>query len=904
MSMFSSRFIYCALVIFLSCWHFTVASEPATLPSPSSSLFLDPGPVVEHIHSIKGQSLKGAFRIVQGKSGFLWLATVKGLLRFDGYEIKAYRHDQNNVNSLPHNEVRNVEVDEQGILWLLTAAGLSRFDPHTEQFTHFGQRIEVSGYGINSQLSDIVFDDVYVWMGSSAGLHQLNRGDGQHQLLNSAFDAIIDVENKTVPTIYLDRQRRLWFHVVGQGLFVHDLTSGKTRHFLHDANDEYSLDSDRISTITQTRDGVIWIGTNRGVNQYLPDTNQFKRFAIKMKNGNNEGVPLVSRFFEDRAGRLWVGTLYNGVSVLKNAAGPLISVNEGAIDTHTLNALDIVDITQDNSGAIWFLSAAKGLFKLLPDALVFEHLVSHINVNLSMNTLFTDSDGALWLGTDHDLYVYRKDSSGFALAAENIGTVKMMVENHDKSLVLAVEERGLLRFDPQIGQTNPYAGRLPSEWLTAMVIDKRGVIWLGFTGSVDSTTAGLYSVDSNTGQYNHRLSGVSVESLALSLQKPGQKPGQKAGQKVAQQLLVGSRRAGLKIYDLSSDSWTAIEDNRLGPLWSLYQDTQLRVWLGTTKSGLVQLDLATKALTFFTYENSLPNDHVMSIVEDHQGDLWLGGHSGIARFNPQTGKGGLFDFTNGLRLNSVLRNGSAVMPSGDVVMTSVDEFVQFSPRRLSALTEVNSTTSGILLTKFRLANRLVPVNVTDSQALLSKTINETQAITLSYEQDLFSLTFASQQYSAGDSIRYASKMQGLSERWVETGGFNRVATFNGLSPGQYEFQVKASNPDGSWNPHVRSLKVTITPPWWATNWAYAFYALLVISSIGLFNFVRTKQLRQHAEKLEIQVAIRTTELKARTETITELLEDKEQLFANISHEFRTPLTLILGPLEAELKKNQ
>jgi signal transduction histidine kinase/DNA-binding response OmpR family regulator/streptogramin lyase len=709
--------------------------------SAANSPLVDPGPVVEKIEQISGQTLKGIKSLLQDKSGFMWLATSEGLLRFDGHSVKRFVHDAENANSLAHNDIRGIIQDSDDFIWLVTrGGGLSRFTPQTEQFENFAHVPGDITTLDSNQLNAIALSgDQKLWIGSNQGINLFDRKTFKNTRLNASFEPSQANVQENIHQIYQDNQRRVWFSIRRKGLYLHLPDSNKTLHFEHDANDEHSLDANMVSKIYQTRDGNIWIGTAVSINRFNSQTLNFDRFVIPLKDNNKVNHASVTSIFEDHNGGIWIGTFYNGVSLLKPGAGKVVNVNQGANAKDSLNALHINDIYQDSSGTLWFVTPRSGLIKLNPKGLVFDHLLVRANTSLQITGVFADSKGILWLGSNQGQYRFDADLAQFELTEQDRGSVISVVENQ--------------------------------------------------------------------------------QSL--------------------------------------------------------------------TKQMLNAVNLTAK--------------EVNSVVQDHQGALWLGTSKGITRFDPKSGKATAFNQSNGLRLKSVGKAMAVVLLDGDIVMANQIGVVRFSPDKLISGNASRRPDSPVLLSDFTLLGKSVALGSVDPDSPLVTTINKTQSITLSDQQNWFSIFFASNGYQRPEELRYAYKMEGLSDRWIQTNATNRVAVFTSVAPGDYVFKVKVSGPDGKWNDNIRTLAITVTPPWWSSIPAYVLYVVTALFLVFLFNFMRTRQLRLRAAKLEEGIELRTIELQNRADTIAQLLEDKDRLIANISHEFRTPLTLILGPLESQLK---
>ncbi len=734
-----------------------------------ASILVNPGPVVEKIEKIAGQTPKGIKTLIQDQSGFMWLATSEGLLRFDGHSVKRFVHDVNNPKSLAHNDIRGIVEDNNGYLWLITrGGGLSRFTLKTEQFDNFAHvQGDITTLDSNQLNAIALGDNNTLWIGSNQGINHFDRTTLKNSRFNSALQPGDEAVRENIDKIFEDKQQRLWFSQRRKGLYLYNPQSQKTQHFQHDAKDLHSLDANMVSAIYQSSDDNIWIGTSVSINRFNAAAFNFDRFAIPLKENNKVNHASVTRIFEDANFDIWIGTFYNGVSLLKAGSQNIVNLNQSTKLKDSFDALHINDIFQDRSGILWFVTPRKGLVKLNPTAMNFAHRLVKTKA-ATITALFADSKGVLWLASQGNLYAQQPDAQSVELMAQNVGQIEQLYESESHHIVFYVKDQGYVNFDPQTKQTSQYKGE--------------------YTGA----------------------NPVMPASIPVRI------------------------------------------------------------------AGTVNVSIA-----------------------DKQGVLWLGTNTGLVRFDPTTNKTTTFGLLQGLRLDSITMG--TILPSGDVVMAGSAGLVRFSPQKSVISGAANTAKGTIMLSDFKLFSQSVPLQSQDASSPLVTTINKTDAITLSYQQNWFSIAFASSFYQQGEQQRYAFKMQGLSEQWIETDGNNRIANFTSIAPGEYVFKVKVAKPDGRWHDNIRSLNISITPPWWQTKLAYFLYIVAALALIALFNSLRTRQLRHRATRLEKGIEERTIELRQRADTIAGLLDDKDRLIANISHEFRTPLTLILGPLAAQIK---
>jgi signal transduction histidine kinase/DNA-binding response OmpR family regulator/streptogramin lyase len=854
-----------------------------------SQLLNNPGPQVKLLQSIAGHNLKGINAVIQGKSGFLWLGTRQGLLRFDGYQIKRFEHQKNNPNSLSQNNVRQLVQDEDGIIWLITrGGGLNRFDPQNQSFKLF-----VHVKGDNSSLSSNQLNSIQLgkgnvlWLSSERGINQFNRKTFQNTRLNAQLQPLPNEESVIVAQVFEDAQGGIWVSEQEGGLSMHNPERSKQVYFQYDVNDPKSIAKSNAYLIYQTPQGVIWIGTSKAIHRFNPDTLNFDSIVIALRKDAINDEPVVVSIMQDSIGQLWVGSIYNGVSVLKPGAISPVNVNQDLSIKNSLNAFLVNHIFQDRSGAIWFVASKRGLYKLNADAQLFEHWIASTKSDARISTLFTDVAGVQWLGAAQDLYRFNQRLGDYELVAKEVGYIAAMAQGVDNTLILALGEKGLFTYDPKNRQLTNYGTpykvgndtaypALPINTLHSMIVDEQGTLWAGLFRSTNQTS-GLFSFEGKSNQYIQHLDKYTIETILP----------------IGNLIIVGTRRNGLNIFNTNTKQWSVVQDpnNKVNTVLALLKDAQNQIWVGTHTNGLAQLNLTTKTFSFPTIDQGLPSNSIRSIVQDQQGLLWLGTGKGICLMDITSKAVRCFDERDGLRVGAVQPESATITASGHIVMADDKHVVKFLPSRVIGQTGADDKSFPLVLSDFRLFNKPVELQAQEATSPLKQNINSTDKLTLSHENYWFSLAFATSNYGQSETIRYAYMLEGFTDQWIEADADNRIATFTSLPADDFVFKVKTSNRDGSWRQDYRELHITITPPWWKTWIAYFVYALVTVFSVYAVYRYRTKALVQRADELELGVIQRTA-------TINRLMLQKERMFANISHEFKTPLTLILNPLES------
>jgi PAS domain S-box-containing protein len=800
--------------------------------------------------------------ILQDSQGFMWFGTQDGLNKYDGYTFTVYRHLRSDPDSLSNNTVTALYQDRSGMLWVGTTVGLDSFDGGATQFTHHpdvGEEISViyedtagtlwigtygSGlfqYDRSSRqfvqympdpadphsLSDDAVISIYeddsgiLWLGTADGglngsdpatqtfTHYRNDPDDPHSL---SYDR--------VTTIFKDRSGAFWvgtgfpYDVEVGGLNVFDRASGQFTRYRHDPSDRHSLSNNHVKSIYQDQTGTLWIGTDDGLNVFDRPTNTFTSFRHDPLNPHSLGGNTITAIYEDRTGTLWFGTEGAGISKYTRVKEKFARFQPDPLDPDSLSGPVIGAITQDHDGVLWIGVPGEGLDSLDRATGQFDNYshnpddpdsLSHDNVR----ALYVDHEGTLWIGTSRGLDRLEPDPEGGAFThyvhdpgdptSLGPGAVKAILEDHTHTMWIGTEEPGTLnRFDRATGQ----AGR--------------------------GRTFTRYEHDPS--DPNSFINTFGIRAIYED----------RAGD-----LWLGTYD-GLVHFDRETETFTQYEHDPDDPqslsrdfVWDIHQDSNGILWIATS-GGLNRFDQTAGQFTVYTMEDGLVNDNVMCILADTQGYLWLGTDGGLSKFDPQTETFKNYDESDGLANNVVMLAACHQSESGEMFFGTLNGFSAFHP----ADVRDNLHIPPIALTAFRKFDEIVKFDAP---------LSEVEEITLSYQDNFFAFEFAALDYTDPAKNQYAYKLEGFDKDWI-TCGTRRYASYTNLPPGEYTFRVKGTNNDRVWNETGHAVKVTITPPFWATWW---FRGLAAAVALGIVAAIVRTRMRSIA-------ILRTSEERFRT----------------------------------------
>ena len=919
---------------------------PAILPareSLSKNLSEHQSLKFEHLSLEEGLSQNSVFCIFQDRKGFMWFGTEDGLNKYDGYTFTHFKNDpdnpysisHNNVwaicedpdengkifwigtnggglnrfdletetfthykhhpdsqNSLSHNNILTLYIDQAGILWIGTnAGGLTRFDRKTETFTRFRHN-PANPQSIGSHTVWAICEDRFgtLWFGTEgAGLNKLvpssdeNNTPGFEQYKHDPNNPE-SLGHNTVWALYVDQAGQLWAGTEGGGLNKFNFETEAFTRFKHDPNNPHSLSNDIIFTIYQAPDepGTLWIGTlDGGLNKFFPakdskSSSIFRRFTHDPLNPQSLSQNIVLSIYKDRTGMLWVGTYNGGLNKADNRLKRFAHYQHVPGNANSLSSNTIFALCAGQSSVLWIGMGNGGLNKFDIKTEEFTRYPTapknpaglHTNI---IHTLYEDRAGTLWIGSYGE------------------GLYKMLPGQSENP---APEKQSFVQYkhDPE----NAFS--LSHNDVTAIYEDRAGTFWIGTLGG------GLNKVipgeDGESLQTDNRNSRLSFKQYRNDPQNPNSLSDDAVRfihEDRAGNLWTGtydglnrlSRNAG------KGDVFTRYKNEPGNPnslshdrIHCIHEDGNGALWIGTAR-GLSRMSVDNQGkASFKNYreKDGLPNDVVFGILEDHYGNLWLSTNNGLSKFNPRTESFKNYDVSDGLQSNQFTLGAFCKGNNGEMFFGGIQGFNRFYPDSIRD----NTIAPQIALTGFKIFNESVSYNFSPFEedaasaagdvAPLQTHISETKEITLSYKQNVLTFEFAALHYAAPEKNQYAYKMEGFDEDWVYSGN-KREATYTNLDPGEYIFRVKGSNNDDIWNEAGTSLKIIIMPPFWQTWWFRAFAFLMIAASVVIWHKKRLKRLEDKKKALEIQVKERTEAAQALQNALSEVEQLKNRLQA-------------------------
>ena len=773
-------------------------------------------------------------QMVQDQKGFMWFASEDGLNRFDGYRFTVYKNVPGNPNSLSYNELKALHVDRDGILWVgIFESGLNSFDPSTEEIVRY-RHDDADPASLSADSVRCILEDRsgQLWVGTQGGgLDRLDRETGtfHHYLTDRGTPAAAGHDD--VRAIFEDRQGILWIGTNGGGLDRFDPESGDVTHFVHDPQNPNSLSDDHVFTILEDNTGALWIGTyGGGLDTLDRATGRFTHHLADADDPTALSNDLIKALFEDHEGTLWVGTDGGGLNRFDRDSGTFTSYRHDPIDPYSLSTDRVYSVYQDRSRVLWVGTYGGGLCKFDVSRKKFRRYQNDPDDpnSLSHNivwSFYEDEDGILWIGTDSGglnrfdrrtgrwrHYLHRPGDP----SSLSHNTVRVVFGDRDGTLWIGTNGGGVDRLDRKTQRITHYRhdpddpNSLSHDELRSIYQDRSGALWLGTFGG------GLDRLDPSTGVFTHYRhdpedpSSISHNFIRLAFED-------REGV-----LWVGTQGGGLNRLDPETGAFTSYRHDPEDPssistdhVFAIHEDRDGTLWFGTFGGGINRFDRETGSFRRYRVEDGLAAESVYAMLEDDQGRLWVSTAKGLSRFDPHTDSFRNYDVRDGLQSNEFNGGSAYRTPGGEMFFGGINGFNAFYPEEIG----INAEVPIVVITDLQLFNRSITVGQTiGGRVPLERPITYTEEIELSYRDNVFTLEFAALHYSAPGKNSYLYRMAGFSDAWIPVGADRRFATFTGLTAGEYLFSVRGANSDGVWNDDPASLRIIVTPPFWATWW--------------------------------------------------------------------------------------
>ena len=825
--------------------------------------------VFEHITDKDGLYYNWIWDIFKDSEGYLWFSSQEGAFRYDGNDFKTYTFKS--VSGFSKVNINCVFEDDNSNIWFGTNEGLIRFQRKTNKYKRFF--LDTVGNESSNHINDIISNvDGLLWVGTGNGLFVFNSQTDEFKQYKATY-GVNTLNTNVINELFIDSKNNLW---VGGGDGVLYFYVPHNDHFLNYKNEENFTNSS-INIIYEDHQGYIWLGYNgAGAAKFNTYSKLYVRHFRKSGDENQIVSNLVRGIVENNDHTIWFGT-EKGLSILDQENDSFSTLTSNYKNPSGLNDNAVYSMYKEDNGDIWIGTFFGG-------------------INVVYNR-------------PRFIHIFTPDGAEDKITGKAIGPII----TDEEFLWIGTEDNGLNRFNENSGKFKQYTQKnsnLSYDNIHSLCKDQKGNLWVGtYTGGLNLRRQGSDEfIHFNHSDDNNSLSNNSIYCIYNDSDN---------------NLWIGTR-SGLNRYNYQSQDFERIHSDIIGNsfIWDIKEDSLGNIWLctytegvymldkknnfsikhihfpigntvtlffrsdnkllvGSEKQGLIIFDTETEEYTHLTTEQGLPDNTIYGFVEDNSHFVWFTTRKGLCK-TPDFEKIETFTIYDGLPTNIFNYNSTAFF-NGKLYFGSTQGLIVVDPE-MQITESINS--------KLHFTSVTFPDKTKINK--FGECVDYLEELELGYNFSSFSINYVGINFRESNKVRYAIKMEGIDNNWNYVGG-SRIANYNDLKPGSYRFCLRTVDKYGELLNNEKCLSIRIIPPWWKTLWAKFTFGLLLGSIISFIIYLLILRTRtKHALEIE-----KIEKLKIR-----DVNDAKIKFFTNISHEFKTPLTLIKGPINELITDKQ
>jgi ligand-binding sensor domain-containing protein/DNA-binding response OmpR family regulator/nitrogen-specific signal transduction histidine kinase len=804
--------------------------------------------------------------IYQDEFGIIWIGTKDGLNRYNGTDFHVFRPIENDKHSLYNNNIGTICGDKNGHIYIRCKYAVVEYDIKKNVFhTIRDNDIQSIGFG-NTQLWICTMDSLFTYNRAEDRLeyyyhlenvriscviqdHEGNlyvgtMNDGLY-MIDSNKKWLNYLPEKNITCLYEDSKKNIWVGTKDDGLFRSDRNGGKT-NYVH-APCKNGLSSNYVRCVVEDNFGDYWVGTFKGLNKLNVTTNTVTNYSEDNKPYSLSNSSIIC-MMKDRQGTFWIGTYYGGVNLFNPDYEIYTYYYPDESEKGKLTSPFAGRMEEDSKGGIWIVTEGGGVNYLDRKTRTFTEYKHNMNRNsLASNTvqaLYLDEENqTLWIGTLLEgldkLDLRTQRFTNYTHTPEN----KHSLINGIVRKIIPYNKRLILATHNGIGLFDPQTGKC-----TKLLKDSR----LNNRQIIDML------LDRNNNLWFSYSLGLVKYNLETRKQDE---------------------------YFVPNNSKRVIGGNLINVL---FEDKKGNIWAGSSGDGIFLYEPDNNTFKPFNSHNSdLINDYILDIKESLSGYLLIASNQGFSRFDMENYRFYNYNKQNGFPMTALNPYGLFVTNDNEIFLSGPKMMISFSEKELNSYVKPYQ----LNFTSLEVNNKLILPN--NDSGILSESILYQPQINLNHNHSIITIYFSLSNYVSVLRNRIYYKLEGFDKDWISA-GYRKNITYTNLNPGNYKLMIKSSEEYSGKESLFKEINIVVNPPFYKSTWAYILYVLIVMISVYMvMNF--------YYSKLKLRTSLEYE--KKEKKQIEELNQSKLRFFTNISHEFRTPLTLIVSQLEMLMERN-
>lgn len=787
--------------------------------------------------------------ICQDQDGFVWIGTANGLNKFDGWTFTQYFYKNNDETSLRSNYVYALYTDRDGTLWIGNNKGLQCYLPHEEAFqpVTFPDNMQPS-------VEDIIeLNTGDIWIATSGrGVFAI---DKQTMKATSLDDVNNACESLFLSIIYEDSNQSIWIPFSNNKVLR--IIPGEKKSFLiHDT-------PGIVESFAEDNEGNLYLSSSFGISKWNPVNQSF----IPLKDLSAQLQK--PKILYSHKGHLYVGSYGQGIYSFNSESLEIKPVNGIVNHEVNLEKIKIASFIEDRAGNLWVGCFRKGLLMIPNESAIFnfwDFSAMEYQSGNCISSVYRDRDGIIWAGAENG-EIMKLNNEGRVITSYTLSNpISSILEDSEHTCWIGTNYGGLAQFDRKNGSVR-HLPDFEGEYIKSMLEDKQGNVYFSVFGK------GLMVYNLRTHQWRPITNSANNNSIILKNNWVNIMMNDSGGK-----VWFGHYK-GIDCYDPEKDEFLEIKSDSVlytTICYSLLEGEQNTVWIGTN-NGLYKYQCDTGQLEHYSTDDGLPDNVICGLAKDSSGNVWCSTYRGLCKISVRDGLIHPYSSGNGL-FDKEYSRGVYFQYNKDIYFGGVYGITHFLPDSIHR----QETVKEPVLTRLYLNNQAVSSNTLSAGRPICDTLlTKASSILFSYKDNTFSLEFSTMDYNEPENIHYEYRMIGINSEWSQTLAGTNSITYNRLPPGKYTLDVRTRE-NGIYSP-LKTISITIVPPWYLSPVAKGCYIFILLFLIGLFMYF----MRRRIERLRRE----------------EINEEKLKFFINISHEIRSPITLIISPLSMLLKRN-